>query len=516
MGMLNFISEHTTTEAQERIINLAGSSGFAPNFVALLNTSTPNSYAAIQQLIDEGADPSKLLPATHAIRSYSFRQELLSEGTKEVAYILRDGNDTIASSGFQTASFTYELKTPGQNEEFSIVLVSPKHSFEPLAPPLPLPVITPPEPPISEPIPPTSKKPTPEPSEPEPPTSEKPTPEEPDEPEPGSETPDSEAPDIITPVVTHISIDTGNPFDGITSDNTLYFFGTAGEHCTIEVFIDGVSIGFTISNGQGMWVLDYTKNVLPDGDYTITAQSTNLNGTKSPVSENFPITVDTEKPIEPELWDIRGENGNSAGDGFIDDDQLIFSGKAEPEATIELFLDGTSIGTTTTDSEGNWVFDNTHINLADGSYTLTLTSFDKAGNSTPMPYEVPFEVNTANHDLVSNSNFLVESDNLFTPATETNQSNKNQYDNNNQPNNSQTVEEPTVSSFALPEPLNLQDVLSDQITEANQLIPIANQSSELPSTASNDEHHNNALLVNNHNNLMDSLLENYEQNVLHG
>lgn len=492
----DFSLPHTSLKTTaDSMTQEAGSSSFTPNFVALLPTTSTTSYLDIQQLISAGADPSQILPSTQAIGYHPIRQVALSEGTKELALIFRDGNHTIASNGFKTAPLAYEFKVPEQAEEAGIKLTSPNLSVATpttLTPPVVLePQVTQPDPIPEQPV---AEKPKPQP--------------EPEEPEP-------ELPVVITPEVTHISMDTGfSDSDGITSDNTLYFFGNSAANCVIEVFIDGVSVGFTISNNKGEWVFNHTDTVLPDGNYIITAQSTNEYGIKSPESKDFPILIDTSDPeLEPELWDIQGSNGNGASDGFIDDGKLIFSGKAEPDTTVELFIDGISIGTTTTNTQGDWNFDNTHTNLADGSYTLTLVSFDKAGNSTAMPYEVPFEIVTAWNDF---SSFLIEEDSLLASSSDLNATNSDEF---SLLSNLQPEYEAMVVNLNQPESLDLQDVLIDHESASTaQLIPAADQQTELPSsTASNDEHHSSELQLGAYNNiLLDSLLENHEQTVVHG
>ncbi|MCX4026480.1 hypothetical protein H0A36_12595 [Endozoicomonas sp. SM1973] len=515
---------HTSrTTAADSTLEEADSNSFTPNSVALLPATSTVSYLNIQQLISAGADPSQILPPTQAIGYHPIRQTTLSEGTKELALIFRDGNNTIANNGFETTSLSYEFKTPEQTEDVGLKLASPESSFTtPATFVTPVVIIAPtqiPEPKPSPEPPPVAEKPKPQPeppiTEPEPPTPdpELPTAEKP-KPQPEPAEPEPDLPAVITPEVTHISMDTGfSDADGITSDNTLYFFGNSAANCVIEVFIDGISVGFTISNSKGEWVFNHTDTVLPDGNYIITAQSTNEHGIKSPESKDFPILIDTSDPeLEPELWDIQGSNGNGASDGFIDDGKLIFSGKAEPDTIVELYIDDISIGTTTTNELGDWRFDNTHINLADGSYTLTLTSFDKAGNSTAMPYEVPFEIVTAWNDF---SSFLIEDDSLLTSSSEPNATNSHEY---SLLSNLQSEYEAMIISLSQPEPLDLQDVLIDhESASVTQLIPATNLQTELPSTASNDQSHSNELQFGAYNNiLLDSLLENHEQTVVHG
>src|SRR5690606_5676168 len=82
-------------------------------------------------------------------------------------------------------------------------------------------------------------------------------------------------------VVTAITTDTGTAADGITSDNTLIFSGTAEANASIAVLIDAVSIGTVAANGAGAWSLDHTGTTLADDTYAITATATDSAGNAS-------------------------------------------------------------------------------------------------------------------------------------------------------------------------------------------------------------------------------------------
>ena len=64
------------------------------------------------------------------------------------------------------------------------------------------------------------------------------------------------------------------------------------------------------------------------------------------------------------------------------DDPLFIRGSSEAAAIVQIFLNATSIGTTTADATGGWVFDYTGTTLARGSHTFSATSMDAAGNTT--------------------------------------------------------------------------------------------------------------------------------------
>jgi gliding motility-associated-like protein len=160
------------------------------------------------------------------------------------------------------------------------------------------------------------------------------------------------------------------------------------------VFIDGVSIGTTTADGTGAWTFDYTGTTLADGDYTITATSTDAAGNLSAASADYDITVDTSAPVAPIVTAISDDTGTAA-DGITSDNTLIFSGTAEANSLVEVFIDGVSVGTTTADGTGAWTFDYTGTTLADGDYTITATSTDASGNLSAASTDFAITVDTS-------------------------------------------------------------------------------------------------------------------------
>nr|MDJ0800485.1 Ig-like domain-containing protein [Calothrix sp. MO_167.B12] len=158
----------------------------------------------------------------------------------------------------------------------------------------------------------------------------------------------------------------------------LTFLGTAEANSTVEVFIDGSSVGTTTANGSGNWSFDHTQTTLNDGTYAITAKATDAAG-NSNTSNAFNITVDTSI-ITPTITSI-SDDTNTTNDGITSDNTLTFLGTAEANSTVKVFIDGSSVGTTTADGSGNWSFDHTQTTLNDGTYPITAKATDAAGNS---------------------------------------------------------------------------------------------------------------------------------------
>ncbi|MFW5440402.1 MAG: beta strand repeat-containing protein, partial [Methylophilaceae bacterium] len=213
---------------------------------------------------------------------------------------------------------------------------------------------------------------------------------------------DPDAP--AAPVVTDISTDTGiSGTDEITSDNTLIFNGTAEANSSVEVFIDGVSVGTTTANGAGVWSFDHTGTTLADGTYNITAQATDVAGNTGVVSAALPIEVDTGDPAAPTVTSISNDTGASGTDEITSDNTLIFNGTAEANSSVEVFIDGVSVGTTTANGAGVWAFDHTGTTLADGTYNITAQATDTAGNTGVVSAALPATVETVDPTIAAQS-----------------------------------------------------------------------------------------------------------------
>ncbi len=176
-------------------------------------------------------------------------------------------------------------------------------------------------------------------------------------------------------VTTPENITTG----GFTNDNTPKISGTSTGAKTVEVFIDGKSVGTATVGQDGKWSLPESAITTPlaDGPHTITAKATNGAG-DTVTSTDYTVTVDT----------------------------TVDAGKPH----IEIDKDGNATITTTVDPED---IDNTGIKVIDpktgipidgvtvvgpndkGQVTITgkipdgvvpeLVVTDKAGNTTKVP-----------------------------------------------------------------------------------------------------------------------------------
>lgn len=92
---------------------------------------------------------------------------------------------------------------------------------------------------------------------------------------------------------------------------------------------------------------------------------------------------DVTAPVAPTALDLADadDSGVSASDGITRNGSgLTISGKAEPQARVELFDGATSLGTATADASGNFTLD---VALGQGVHSITARATDAAGNIGP-------------------------------------------------------------------------------------------------------------------------------------
>src|SRR5690606_18839824 len=125
-----------------------------------------------------------------------------------------------------------------------------------------------------------------------------------------------------------------------------------------------------------------------EGPHSITFTVVNELGNESAPSEPFVLTVDTEAPTAvPVLGavydDVGGIIGTNANNGVTDDRRPRFTGSgAEANARVNVYDDGTLIGWTTADANGNWEF-TPSADLPEGERRITFSVEDAVGNEGP-------------------------------------------------------------------------------------------------------------------------------------
>jgi hypothetical protein len=168
----------------------------------------------------------------------------------------------------------------------------------------------------------------------------------------------------LPPVIAGFSpdTDTGGPGSYVTYDNPVEIVGTAFPNS--QVILSG-GLGEGRSNGNG----DFTVTTVPLAitNYDITATVVLSDGTTSDPSNAFlfsvvspPITVITGFTAQPITIDLTGE--------ATTDEIPVIDGTALLNANIILVANGVTIGSGTSDSNGNFAV--TTYNLTPGDYSI--------------------------------------------------------------------------------------------------------------------------------------------------
>ncbi len=137
-------------------------------------------------------------------------------------------------------------------------------------------------------------------------------------------------------------VDITSPADGSTVAADFQVSGTTNPDAEIEILVDGESVGTTTADANGDWTFDITGQMA--GDITVEAKV-------GDVTDSVTVTVDdTLVALDVAISSPVDGDEVTAGD-------VTVSGTATPDAEVEIFVDGESVGTTTADTNGDWTFD---------------------------------------------------------------------------------------------------------------------------------------------------------------
>ncbi|MGZ0720562.1 BapA/Bap/LapF family large adhesin [Kluyvera cryocrescens] len=175
--------------------------------------------------------------------------------------------------------------------------------------------------------------------------------------------------------------------NGFTNDVKPTLVGGAGSAeggSTIRIYDGIVLLGTTQALADGSWVFE-TPTLL-NGSHSLTVTATDAIGNVSVASPPVNFTVDTLAPAPILALTVTNNVGSDAlASGTVTNDNTpIISGRAEAGALITVYNGAAIVGTTTANPDGTWSL--APSSLGDGSYVLTATATDAAGNvSTASP-----------------------------------------------------------------------------------------------------------------------------------
>ena len=179
----------------------------------------------------------------------------------------------------------------------------------------------------------------------------------------------------ITLDTTAPSITLDTPTDGLSTSATSFpVSGTTEPNTQVDLVIDGNVLATVTSNGAGAFSFTAAQvGTLSEGPHLVVVVATDAAGNNATDSAN--VIVDTVDPLLTLVDPADGliTNANTQG----------AAGVTDALGDVELFVDGTSVGTTTANAAGLYSFTAAQVGtLPDGTHTFTAVATDAAGNTT--------------------------------------------------------------------------------------------------------------------------------------
>ncbi|MGK3124520.1 Ig-like domain-containing protein, partial [Candidatus Pantoea formicae] len=210
---------------------------------------------------------------------------------------------------------------------------------------------------------------------------------------------DTQTPAAATDVTLSNDVDSTNvvviPNGGLTNDNTPVLTGQTDAGNTVSVSINGGPEQAAVVNPDGSW--SFTPAQLADGTYTFSVVVTSPAGNVS-----APVTtvaqIDATPPADATDVTLTNDNGTepvtTAGVTYTSDSTPVISGSATAGTIVNIYNNGSLLGTTTVGSDGKWSFIPTTA-LLDDAYSITARVVDAAGNLSDPTTPIDFTVDTA-------------------------------------------------------------------------------------------------------------------------
>jgi hypothetical protein len=190
------------------------------------------------------------------------------------------------------------------------------------------------------------------------------------------------------------------PNNSITDDKQPTLNGKAEPLSTVRIMApDGKTIlGTAVTDASGNWSFKLPA-ALADGKYTFTAIAIDRAGNIGNASTGFAIEIDTTPPVAPVISRVQDTVPPKVGDinsgDATNDTRPSFSGTAEANGKVKVYLNGVEIGSADVNASGAWTFRPAADKaFAEGTHNLTFKAMDKAGNlsTTETTFKVVVDV----------------------------------------------------------------------------------------------------------------------------
>jgi hypothetical protein len=156
-----------------------------------------------------------------------------------------------------------------------------------------------------------------------------------------------------------------------TSDVMPTISGRAEPGAVVQIHVNGDLYGSVTADLGGTWTFEGAA--LLEGTYEITAVARDDAGNESEPSVAVTVTIDTTPPGVPVVLE-------PAQGSQVRDPTPEVTGTSEPNASIDVYIDGRLVGTAIADGEGRWSLTVTSP-LSQGEHTVAALARDRAGNA---------------------------------------------------------------------------------------------------------------------------------------
>lgn len=190
----------------------------------------------------------------------------------------------------------------------------------------------------------------------------------------------------------------------VERDGSTVVAGRALPGTEVEIKANGAVVGTATADANGEWVAVLDKPLQP-GDIVITLTARNRDGSTRDSVQSVAVNVPEQKD-KPALV-VMSEPGKASrilqGPGVpsdagnlvleaVDYDErgnLIISGKADPGASIRVYIGGKPVGDAVANAQGHWEL-RPSATIEPGQYALRIDQIDQAGKVVAR-VELPFE-----------------------------------------------------------------------------------------------------------------------------
>ncbi len=176
--------------------------------------------------------------------------------------------------------------------------------------------------------------------------------------------------------------DSGAVGDGITNVIRPHLTGSSPAGTTVTLWIAGAVVGTGTATG-GSYTIQLNSARWRTGRISITATATDVAGNRQPPrAAAFVLTIDTTPPANPPAPGLLpGDDSGVVGDGITNVVQPRLTGSAEAGATVTLVPRRARWSARARRPAGLYTIQLSSP-LTDGTYSMTATATDAAGNTS--------------------------------------------------------------------------------------------------------------------------------------